>query len=338
MWLLIMCQLAMFGVVALSPALFLISFRVSLQELLPIVSATSSVYTDIVWAIAVASYIAFVLRHRWVNFEAFLFYWMLFLNTCIMLLTFAMTAEAGTLQRSIHVVLWHSTSKLSNSCISVVLLYGIPNFWEDPLGQKSMTYYLFILVLVCTLFPILNSLFTGGGSLYFMLRTILPFYLFLPTLVSSFGAYPFARTFDLSWGNRPPSELKRDAFVDNATKLAIEKAQVRLKEQSQASCGFILMFNLIVVCMTLMSLNLTGVLLGLGFLVFFASFVQMVASLIWFLHFFVRWLFSHMVLGLAIFVRCHWAVCCSCCRSWKEEHKAQPIWDAGFHREDLLNA
>ena len=55
MWLLIMCQLAMFGVVALSPALFLISFRVSLQELLPIVSATSSVYTDIVWAIAVAS-------------------------------------------------------------------------------------------------------------------------------------------------------------------------------------------------------------------------------------------------------------------------------------------
>jgi len=172
---------------------------------------------------------------------------MLFLNTCIMLLTFAMTAEAGTLQRSIHVVLWHSTSKLSNSCISVVLLYGIPNFWEDPLGQKSMTYYLFILVLVCTLFPILNSLFTGGGSLYFMLRTILPFYLFLPTLVSSFGAYPFARTFDLSWGNRPPSELKRDAFVDNATKLAIEKAQVRLKEQSQASCGFILMFNLIVV-------------------------------------------------------------------------------------------
>ena len=112
MWLLIMCQLAMFGVVALSPALFLISFRVSLQELLPIVSATSSVYTDIVWAIAVASYIAFVLRHRWVNFEAFLFYWMLFLNTCIMLLTFAMTAEAGTSQRLIHFVLWRSTSKL----------------------------------------------------------------------------------------------------------------------------------------------------------------------------------------------------------------------------------
>jgi len=95
MWMLIMCQLFMFAVVALSPGLFLISLRLSLQELWELANASSSTYTDVIWLIAVASYIAFVLRHRWVNFEAFLFYWMLFINTCTIILTFVMTGLAG---------------------------------------------------------------------------------------------------------------------------------------------------------------------------------------------------------------------------------------------------
>lgn len=96
MWLLIMCQLFMFGVVALSPGLFLISLRLSLDTVWREVSAASGVYTDVIWILAVLSYLAFVIRHRFVNYEAFLFYWMFFINTCTIMLAFGTTAVAGT--------------------------------------------------------------------------------------------------------------------------------------------------------------------------------------------------------------------------------------------------
>ena len=46
-----------------------------------------------------------------------------------------------------------------------------------------------------------------GHSFMFMLKSFISYQLFLPMLVSWFGAYSFARVWDLSWGNRPSSEL-----------------------------------------------------------------------------------------------------------------------------------
>jgi len=90
-----MCQLLMFGVVALSPGLFLVSLRLSLETLWPLLDAPSSVYTDVAWSLAVTLYVVFVIRHRWINYEAALFYWLLFQNAITVMLAFGTTAYSG---------------------------------------------------------------------------------------------------------------------------------------------------------------------------------------------------------------------------------------------------
>src|SRR3989338_803542 len=51
-----------------------------------------------------------------------------------------------------------------------------------------------------------------------MLLTIIPFYLFLPTLVAWFGAYSFARFHDLKWGNRPSNQMKDSRHQEELAK------------------------------------------------------------------------------------------------------------------------
>ena len=190
---------------------------------------------------------------------------------------------------------------------------GNPNFWNDPSSASAITYYLVIFILFCTLFPVFISLFTGGGSVYHMCRNIVPFYLFLPTLVSTFGAYAFARTFDLTWGNRPPSEIEA---VTNATKRqAVEKAQTKLKEQSQASCTFIVILNLVIVFLGLMTIHINWVVLGAVACIFFPSLVQMIISFFWYVRFFIVRCLRQVLFFLSVIFCCKCDYCCWCCRT-----------------------
>jgi len=312
-----MCQLLMFGVVALSPGLFLVSLRLSLETLWPLLDAPSSVYTDVAWSLAVTLYVVFVIRHRWINYEAALFYWLLFQNAITVMLAFGTTAYSGIYQQATkkkkQKLFFLQTPSSNSQYTSSVAQDGNPNFWNDPSSASAITYYLVIFILFCTLFPVFISLFTGGGSVYHMCRNIVPFYLFLPTLVSTFGAYAFARTFDLTWGNRPPSEIEA---VTNATKRqAVEKAQTKLKEQSQASCTFIVILNLVIVFLGLMTIHINWVVLGAVACIFFPSLVQMIISFFWYVRFFIVRCLRQVLFFLSVIFCCKCDYCCWCCRT-----------------------
>ncbi len=158
-------------------------------------------------------------------------------------------------------------------------------FWIDRSGWNYLdqTELLVMIVVGSALFPVGISLLTGGKSFFYMLVSFIPYYLFLPTLVASFGSYAFARTFDLTWGNRPPSAIKEEDSAGQQRKEAIMRAQEKLQEQSQASCGFIVMINLVVILVILMSDNLAMLFLLLSGVVFLWSGVQMILSFFWFL-------------------------------------------------------
>ncbi len=88
-WLLILCQLFMYAVVAISPALFLITLKYSLNIIWPLVKADSSLYAEGIWAMAVVSYLAFVIGHRFLRFISFLFYWKSFIHVATVILAVA---------------------------------------------------------------------------------------------------------------------------------------------------------------------------------------------------------------------------------------------------------
>jgi len=316
LWLLIMCQLLMFLVVGVSPALFLISLRLSLGILWPLMGATTGVYTDVLWGIAVLSYLAFVVRHRFVPFDAFLFYWMLAVNAATVVLAFSLTALAVA---------------------RAELASPVPVFTWQPLASQSFLYYLVLLIGVGTLFPMFIAIFTGGWSVWYMLKSIVPFYLFLPTMVSSFGAYSVAQTHNTSWGNRPPSQLAQGAFATEETKAKIEKAQVRLREQSQAMCGVLVMLNLAIIALVLTAVNIYGIMLYIAIFVFCASIVQMLVSFAFFVCYAARsWLRRGYLLATVV-ACCRWRAfcdeCCSCllcCARCRRDRDGKAIWDLGF--------
>jgi len=76
-----------------------------------------------------------------------------------------------------------------------------------------------------------------------MLKGIIPFYLFLPTMVGYFAAFAFSRTSDLTWGNRPSDSLK--SLQSNYTELEKKKMVDALERDGNFICWFILLLNLL---------------------------------------------------------------------------------------------
>ena len=88
---------------------------------------------------------------------------------------------------------------------------------------KNPVLYLALYVSVGVL--LVSLLLSGKGhSFLFMLKAIVPYYLFLPMQITWFGSYAYSRLWDLSWGNRPASEMdavsahKKDDIIKNFKK------------------------------------------------------------------------------------------------------------------------
>lgn len=94
LWLLVMCQLLMFAVVAISPALFLITLDLSLEIISNALSADSAAYSTILFVIAIGTYLWFMIGHHLKSrFIAFLFY----LKMCIHALTIIASVAAAVI-------------------------------------------------------------------------------------------------------------------------------------------------------------------------------------------------------------------------------------------------
>lgn len=108
-----------------------------------------------------------------------------------------------------------------------------------------------------------------GHSLMYMIKSFVQYTLFIPLLISWFGSYAYARTWDLSWGNRPATELND---------ISIEQRDIMVTKFKEKSIYIILI--LIVLNIAIFFVPLEGQLYFMA--VFFViALYQMTLSLIY---------------------------------------------------------
>lgn len=125
---------------------------------------------------------------------------------------------------AIHVGWHHSKSKFSYVIMYPLLLMSIGT---ALLSVVSLVHYTFVdqkmnvydillsgnIVLYMAIYVligpfIVSLLLSGRGhSFLFMLKSFPSYFVFLPMMIAWLGSYSYARLWDLSWGNRPASEM-----------------------------------------------------------------------------------------------------------------------------------
>lgn len=105
--------------------------------------------------------------------------------------------------------LLHSSFLATIISISSLLIYA---FWEkqkspiDIILSKNPHLYLTLYVIIGTfLYSLPMAL--SFHPIFYMLKSVVVFYLSLPMLTAWFSSYAYARLWDLSWGNRPATEM-----------------------------------------------------------------------------------------------------------------------------------
>jgi hypothetical protein len=144
-------------------------------------------------------------------------------------------------------------------------------------GTDSLLMYL---VLANMGLPLIITTLHGPLEGLWMARSFIQFYFFLPTMVGYFTAYSFSRIWDLSWGNRPSESLK--SLAD--TKSTQQQADIKsgLKNTARFWCWLVVVLNLGLIVMLIVPWEAKSyVLMGVACVVFAATLIQMVTSLIW---------------------------------------------------------
>ena len=105
--------------------------------------------------------------------------------------------------------------------------------------ENSVILYLFLSVLFL---PFINSILISGKfhSFFYMIKSFPSYFLFSHMLISGFGSYSYSRIHDLSWGNRPTSEL-----TSNITREELELSQKNFKDNSKKCIYIIVLLNIL---------------------------------------------------------------------------------------------
>eukprot|EP01094_Clydonella_sp_ATCC50884_P021662 TRINITY_DN4818_c0_g1_i1.p1 TRINITY_DN4818_c0_g1~~TRINITY_DN4818_c0_g1_i1.p1 ORF type:complete len:1253 (+),score=304.11 TRINITY_DN4818_c0_g1_i1:1139-4897(+) len=170
MWTLLLFQLLIYLVVSISPSIFLASIRMALLFVFP-APRFDQRPAFLLWLTVVALYVAFVVVHG------------------------AYQKYNRPLFAMLHLI----------GAMSMVLTVA-GSFFYFVSDYEGMTLMRWVLLSVYTvmLAPILVAFATMQWTIGIsLIGSVIPFYLFLPTMVAWFSAYSFARFWDLSWGNRP---------------------------------------------------------------------------------------------------------------------------------------
>jgi len=109
--------------------------------------------------------------------------------------------------------------------------------FSDIFLSENVIVYLAIYV---TIGPFIVSLLLSGAghSFLFMIKSIIYYFLFLPMLIAWFGSYSYARLWDLSWGNRPASEM------DSVAGSQKDKTMRKFKNLNKKIIGILILLNL----------------------------------------------------------------------------------------------
>eukprot|EP00004_Rigifila_ramosa_P027605 TRINITY_DN9053_c0_g1_i5.p1 TRINITY_DN9053_c0_g1~~TRINITY_DN9053_c0_g1_i5.p1 ORF type:complete len:1253 (+),score=336.12 TRINITY_DN9053_c0_g1_i5:3-3761(+) len=209
-------------------------------------------------------YAAFVFMHSSQDpkrtFVPWMFYVCVALNVLAMLLIFG-TLVAGTL----------STFDFN---------INSPTFLNPDSNSEDLSRVRLLLtatVIVMLVLPYFLALLYGGvESMMMMVKATVPFMAFLPTMVATFSAYAVARSADLSWGNRPSTDLAEE-----------QKDKIEIFKTSQTACFLVLLLNFVLTG-TIVLADQSDYVLALLFGVIFAGTAVMVVLTL------VYWLLVHL--------------------------------------------
>lgn len=239
---LVACQLGMYGIVYISPAIFLSAFYSLL-----VTAFGSGIMVMPLWILYILFYGAFMLAHhkKENTFVGWMFYIQMFLSMLIVI---------GMVGGAIHFIVtqWDPT---------------------DPI--KSLPIFLTAAVMGT---PVLSSLHRPQST-FRCLISFIPFYLFLPMLVAWFGCYAVARFADLTWGNRPTGPVQEKK---TAASKAEEESRAKMESQAKVLMAFVILANLTFITFYVQTSASPYFLFGVSILFCCFSAVQMVLSSLYF--------------------------------------------------------
>jgi hypothetical protein len=157
-------------VVSIAPSIFICSVKLGLSWWFP-EGRYSQTWITVTWLSIVALYVAFVWVHAREKYQ-------------------------GTLFTALHLI---GALTIISTILASLSFAIASNF--DPTLLANILFYVVLTVMFSPLIVSLAAL--DLESCWLMIKSMIPFYLFLPTLVAWFGSYSFARLWDLTWGNRP---------------------------------------------------------------------------------------------------------------------------------------
>jgi len=120
-----------------------------------------------------------------------------------------------------------------------------------------------------------------------MIKSCWAFYLYLPTMVSTFSFYAFARTWDLTWGNRPSTDVSY--LQRGLTAQDKEKFKERIRAAGQNNLAKLLLANVVLILagIAYTSQNNQIQTLILAIIIFVAPIIQMIFSIIYYVYYWI---------------------------------------------------
>jgi chitin synthase len=262
--LLLMCQFFMYAAVAISPAIFAISFRWSLpwagSFFVP--QYLDAINTYHIWDVLLGLY-------------------------CIMYIAFVVWHSRASLKPAVSTIFVHFVTVVNMVAMFVVfaaMIFSLADGYSkgtlQAFNQYTLENWITLLVLFSSGGPILLALLHSPTSFGYMLVCFVPFYLLLPTMVAFIGAYAFARVWDLSWGNRPS---EKSSLATTANAAVIKKNAERIKTIGTWIAWIVMFINVAGAILVIWGGQQGIFLVVLALFVFSWSFIQMVFSSIYFL-------------------------------------------------------
>lgn len=179
-WLLLMCQFLIYFMVSLAPAISLKILYFGINYFLNYYNVFLGIESII---IAIVLWVIFALHlfiHNRNRFNNIIMYTLLILSFLTSIISFASI---------LHYAFVYSGKTILNVLVDggIILYLGLFVF----LGP----------------FAIALILSGKGHSFMYMIKSCIPYFLFMHMLIAWFGSYSYSRTWDLSWRNRPANEL-----------------------------------------------------------------------------------------------------------------------------------
>jgi len=211
----VLCQLAMFYIAMISPAIFLATLNTTL-------SYWMNKETMFIGYLFEGIYVIVYLSFAWVH-----------------------TKESAEFNKPLYIMYTFNN-------IILMILVMITFVWDvySSIRLTGTINVIHVGIITMTLLPWLLGLLHSLPNFKVFYKMILwstAFYLYLPTLVSTFFLYAKVREFDVSWGNRPDSENNNSGLTQEQRK----KFKEKIRKDSNAESAKLISVNIFLMLLAL---------------------------------------------------------------------------------------